>query len=294
MKLLNQFKGADFVTLAAKTKDIIKYFNFEFNKNLGQNFLTDGVALNKIMDTAGIDDETFVIEIGAGIGTLTQEMAKRAFKVCAVEIDKELVKILKETLLNFNNVEIVHMDALNFNFNEAVREYGDKKIMVVANLPYYITTPILTKILTSWKGVNSITVMVQKEAAQRIMADPSTHEYGPLSITANYYANVKKAFNVSRSCFIPQPRVDSQVIKMSIRKKPAAEVYDEKLFFTLIKTSFNMRRKTLLNVLKTFGLSIDELVEVFNDAEIDSSRRGETLSIDEFADLSNSLKNHMK
>lgn len=282
------------MSLLSKTKDIINHFEFKFNKNFGQNFLIDELVLDRIVEAANIDSETHVIEIGPGIGTLTQEMAKRAGKITAIEIDPSLVEILNETLSNYNNIEIIQGDALKVDFNEIIKNSPYKKFMVAANLPYYMTTPMITKILSEWKGIEGITLMIQKEAGDRVMAGPNEEEYGTLALTANYYSTVKRICNAAPVCFMPQPRVESVVLRMDIYKEPPYNVSDEKLLFNIIKGAFNMRRKTLWNVLKGYGVPKEELQVVFEEAGIDEKRRGETLSLKEFVDLTNSLKSHLK
>lgn len=277
------------MSLASKTKEIVNHFDFKFAKSLGQNFLTDTGILEKIVDSAELDENSCALEIGPGIGVLTQEMATRCKKVVAIEIDDRLIPILGETLSNFNNVEVVHSDALKVDFNKLFEEKGLENVKVVANLPYYVTTPIITKIFKEAKGVKSITVMIQKEVAERLIAKPSTKEYGALTLLANYYSNVEKVVKVPPSCFIPNPKVESMVVKMTL-KEPEVDLLDEKLFFSVIRDSFNMRRKTLLNSLKPIGLKSDKLKEALNKAGIDEKRRGETLSIQEFATLSNIIK----
>ena len=277
------------MSLASKTKEIVNHFDFKFAKSLGQNFLTDTGILEKIVDSAELDENSCALEIGPGIGVLTQEMATRCKKVVAIEIDDRLIPILGETLSNFNNVEVVHSDALKVDFNKLFEEKGLENVKVVANLPYYVTTPIITKIFKEAKGVKSITVMIQKEVAERLIAKPSTKEYGALTLLANYYSNVEKVVKVPPSCFIPNPKVESMVVKMTL-KEPEVDLADEKLFFSVIRDSFNMRRKTLLNSLKPIGLKSDKLKEALNKAGIDEKRRGETLSIQEFATLSNIIK----
>ncbi|KMT22923.1 16S rRNA (adenine(1518)-N(6)/adenine(1519)-N(6))-dimethyltransferase RsmA [Clostridium cylindrosporum] len=274
------------MNLASKTKDIVSHFDFRFAKSLGQNFLVDNNVLTKIVDSAELDDTSCALEIGPGIGVLTQEMASRCKKVVAIEIDDRLIPILGETLSSYDNVEIVHSDALKVDFNKLFEEKGMDNIKVVANLPYYVTTPIINKIFKEAKGVKSITVMIQKEVAERLIAKPSTKDYGALTLLANYYSDVEKVVKAPPSCFIPNPKVESMVVKMNI-KEPEVDVKDEKLFFRIIRDSFNMRRKTLLNSLKPVGLPSDKLKEAFAAAGIDEKRRGETLTIQEFAMLSN-------
>lgn len=278
------------MSLASKTKDIVKHFEFHFSKSLGQNFLIDQNILNKIVDAAELDHNSCALEIGPGIGTLTQEMAKRAKKVVAIELDDNLIPILNETLGNYENIKIIHNDALKVDFKRLIEEEGLENVKVVANLPYYVTTPIITKIFTEKAGIKSIVVMIQKEVADRISAKPNTKEYGSLSLLAQYYSDITKVCKVPPSCFIPNPKVESAVIKMDIRPEPRVKVMDENLFFRIIRDAFNMRRKTLWNALKQIGLNEEKMQEAMNAAGIDPKRRGETLSIEEFAKLSDEIK----
>lgn len=274
------------MSLVSKTKDIVNHFDFKFAKSLGQNFLIDKNIVDKIIDESGLDENSCALEIGPGIGVLTAEMAQRCKKVVAIEIDDRLIPVLKETLGNYENVSVVHSDALKVDFNKLFEEEGLTNIKVVANLPYYVTTPLINKIFKEAKGVDSITIMIQKEVAERLIAKPSTKDYGALTLLANYHSDVEKVVKVPPSCFIPNPKVDSMVIKMNI-KEPEVDLKDESLFFRVIRESFNMRRKTLTNSLKPIGLKGDKLKEALALAEIDEKRRGETLSIEEFAKLSN-------
>ncbi|CDF57197.1 16S rRNA (adenine(1518)-N(6)/adenine(1519)-N(6))-dimethyltransferase RsmA [Thermobrachium celere] len=281
------------MSLASKTKEIVKHFEFKFSKSLGQNFLIDQNILNKIVDAAELDENSTAIEIGPGIGVLTQEMARRCKKVVAIEIDDTLIPILNETLANFENIKIVHNDALKVDFNRLIEEEGLENIKLVANLPYYVTTPILTKVLMEKLPLKSIIVMIQKEVADRIVAKPGSKEYGSLSILVQYYCDVQKVCRVSKNCFVPPPKVESSVIKMNLRP-PKYNVEDEDLFFNVVRHAFNMRRKTLWNALKPIGLREEDLKEVFKLSGIDETRRGETLSIEEFAKLSNTIYTKLK
>lgn len=281
------------MSLTSKTKDIVKHFEFKFSKSLGQNFLIDQNILNKIVDSAELTENSTAIEIGPGIGVLTQEMAKRCRRVIAVEIDDTLIPILNDTLANYDNIKIVHEDALKVDFNKLIQEEKLEDVKLVANLPYYVTTPILTKLLMDKIPLKSIIVMIQKEVADRIVAKPGTKEYGSLSILVQYYCDVHKVCKVSRNCFMPPPKVESSVIKMDIRP-PKYDTKDENLFFNVVRHAFNMRRKTLSNALKPIGLSEEMLKEAFENANIDDNRRGETLSIEEFVKLSNAIYDKLK
>ncbi len=279
--------------LVEKTKEIIDHFNFKFNKNFGQNFLINEEILIKTVEGMNLTEDSCVIEIGAGIGTLTQEMAKRCKKVVAIEIDDKLIPVLKETLGEYKNIKIIHNDVLKINFNSLIREEGLHNVKISANLPYYVTTPVITKIFTEKPQIESLTLMLQKEAGDRIMAEPNTDEYGVISTLVQYNADVDRICTVPPSSFIPQPRVDSVVISIKMRKSPRVRVLDEELFFRIIKTSFNMRRKTLWNVLKQTGLPEEKLKAAFEASGVDSKRRGETLSLEEFALLADEVKHKM-
>lgn len=278
------------MSLSSKTREIIKYFEFKFNKNLGQNFLIDQNILDKIVEGAELDSDDCVIEIGPGIGTLTQEMAKHCKRVIAIEIDDTLISILNETLANFDNIKIIHKDALKVNFKELIREENLENVKVAANLPYYLTTPIITNLLIQKPGIKSITVMIQKEVAERILSKPGTKEYGALSLLCRYYSDVHKICRVSQNCFVPKPKVESEVVRMDIRETPSVSVIDEDLLFKVIRNAFNMRRKTLWNALKQTGLPENSLKEAFERAGIDPVRRGETLTLEEFGKLSDEIK----
>ncbi|ADL50106.1 16S rRNA (adenine(1518)-N(6)/adenine(1519)-N(6))-dimethyltransferase RsmA [Clostridium cellulovorans] len=267
------------------TKDIVLKYNFKFTKSLGQNFLTDDSVLNDIVNGAEVNENDVVIEIGPGVGTLTKELLGKAKKVIAIEVDSSLIPILQEELKEFDNFTLIHKDATKVDFNELIE--GEDTVKIVANLPYYVTTPIITDLLNKKYNFTSITVMIQKEVADRINANPSSKEYGALTLLVQYYCDTKIVRVVPPSCFIPQPKVDSTVIRLDKLPAPRAVVEDEELFFRIIRDSFNMRRKTLWNGMKGLGLEKELLEKAFADADIDPKRRGETLSIEEFAKLSN-------
>jgi 16S rRNA (adenine1518-N6/adenine1519-N6)-dimethyltransferase len=269
------------------TKDIVKKYGFRFTKSLGQNFLTDDSVLMDIVDGAEVNAEDFVIEIGPGVGTLTKELLKRAKRVCAIELDSDLIPILKEELKDFDNFDIVHEDALKVDFKELIGE--EKSVKVVANLPYYVTTPIIVKLLNEDYKFKSLTIMIQKEVGERMAAKPNTKEYGALSILVQYHCDTKIIRKVSPSSFVPQPKVDSIVVKMDKLPQPRVQVKDEKLYFRVSRESFNARRKTLWNAMKNLKLNSEIIEAAFNKAGIDSKRRGETLSLEEFADLTNAI-----
>lgn len=270
------------------TKDVVQKYNFKFTKSLGQNFLTDQNVLDDIVNGSNVCEEDFVIEIGPGVGTLTKELLKKAKKVCAVELDSELIPILTEELKEFPNFELIHKDALKVDFNELIGE--EKSVKVVANLPYYVTTPIIARLLKEGYKFKSLTIMIQKEVAERIASEPNCKEYGALSILVQYYCDTEILRKVPPTCFIPQPKVDSIIIKLDRLDEPRVKVKDEELFFKIVRQSFNMRRKTLRNAIKSLGdVAGDDIDKVFNDAGIDPRRRGETLSIEEFGKLADSV-----
>lgn len=269
------------------TSDIVRKYGFKFTKSLGQNFLTDETVLNDIVDSSEITKEDFVIEIGPGVGTLTQELLKRAKAVCAVELDSRLIPILQEELKEYDNFTLVNNDALKIDFNEIIGE--EKSVKVVANLPYYVTTPIISKFLTEGYKFKSLTIMIQKEVAERMAAKPSTKEYGSISILAQYYCDTKIIRKVPCSAFIPSPKVESIVIKLDKLPEPRIKVKNEEFFFKVARQSFNMRRKTLWNAEKNMGLEKELLQQAFANADIDPKRRGETLSIAEFGKLADCI-----
>ncbi|WP_342047403.1 16S rRNA (adenine(1518)-N(6)/adenine(1519)-N(6))-dimethyltransferase RsmA [Bacillus sp. OTU530] len=283
-----------------RTKGILEKYGFSFKKSLGQNFLIDTNVLNRIVDFAEMSSETAAIEIGPGIGALTEQLAKRAKKVIAFEIDQRLLPILGETLEPYDNVKIIHSDVLKANVKQVVEEEfeKDQDIMVVANLPYYVTTPILFKLLEEQLPIRGIVVMLQKEVADRIAAAPGTKDYGSLSIALQYYTEAETVMIVPRTVFVPQPNVDSAVIRLTKREKPAVMVQDEAFFFEVVRASFAQRRKTLMNNLvnNLQGIPKDKelLEQTLQEAGIDPKRRGETLTIEEFGRLSDALYNQKK
>ena len=278
------------------TKAVLERHGFTFKKSFGQNFLTDTNILQKIVDTAEIDDQVNVIEIGPGIGALTEFLAERAAQVMAFEIDHRLVPILADTLRDFDNVTVVNEDILKVDLAQHIQNFKnpDLPIKVVANLPYYITTPILMHLIESGIPFSEFVVMMQKEVADRISAKPNTKAYGSLSIAVQYYMTAKVAFIVPRTVFVPAPNVDSAILKMVRRPEPAVEVEDESFFFKISKASFTHRRKTLWNNLtgyfgKTEEIK-DKLTKALNQAGLSPSVRGEALSLEEFASLADALK----
>ena len=278
------------------TKAVLERHGFTFKKSFGQNFLTDTNILQKIVDTAEIDDQVNVIEIGPGIGALTEFLAERAAQVMAFEIDHRLVPILADTLRDFDNVTVVNEDILKVDLAQHIQNFKnpDLPIKVVANLPYYITTPILMHLIESGIPFSEFVVMMQKEVADRISAQPNTKAYGSLSIAVQYYMTARVAFIVPRTVFVPAPNVDSAILKMVRRPEPAVAVEDESFFFKISKTSFTHRRKTLWNNLTGyFGKTEevkDKLTKALNQAGLSPSVRGEALSLAEFASLADALK----
>ena len=278
------------------TKAVLERHGFTFKKSFGQNFLTDTNILQKIVDTAEIDDQVNVIEIGPGIGALTEFLAERAAEVMAFEIDHRLVPILADTLRDFDNVTVVNEDILKVDLAQHIQNFKnpDLPIKVVANLPYYITTPILMHLIESGIPFSEFVVMMQREVADRISAKPNTKAYGSLSIAVQYYMTAKVAFIVPRTVFVPAPNVDSAILKMVRRPEPAVAVEDEKFFFKVSKASFTHRRKTLWNNLTGyFGKTEevkDKLTKALDQAGLSPSVRGEALGLEEFASLADALK----
>ncbi|HGF7898752.1 TPA: 16S rRNA (adenine(1518)-N(6)/adenine(1519)-N(6))-dimethyltransferase RsmA [Enterococcus faecium] len=283
------------IATPSRTKKILLKHGFSFKKSLGQNFLTEPNILRKIVETAQIDERTNVIEVGPGIGALTEQLAMHAKQVVAFEIDDRLIPVLADTMQPYDNVTIIHQDILKTDLSTAVREtfHEELPLKVVANLPYYITTPIMMHFLESDLVVDELVVMMQKEVADRISAEPGTKAYGSLSIAVQYYMEASLAFIVPKTVFVPQPNVDSAILKLTRRDTPAVEVTDEKAFFRLTKAAFQQRRKTLWNNLQHSYGKDDQtktwLSKSLETAGIDPKRRGETLSLQEFAALSNAM-----
>lgn len=275
----------------SNTKEIIERHGFTFKKSFGQNFLTDTNILNKIVDAANLNDEVGVIEIGPGIGALTEFIARRAKKVVAYEIDPRLIPILAETLAPYDNVKIIHQDILKADVASMIKEeFKDvKHIAVVANLPYYITTPILMGLIEKKLPIDWYVTMMQKEVAERLSAKPGTKDYNALSIAVQYYTEAKIALNVPKTVFIPAPNVDSSVVRLTKREQPAVAVENEDFFLEIVHAAFKQRRKTIQNNLNQHftDLTKEQVTALLEEAEILPSRRGETLSIEEFGHLSN-------
>ncbi|WP_419882610.1 16S rRNA (adenine(1518)-N(6)/adenine(1519)-N(6))-dimethyltransferase RsmA [Peribacillus sp. B-H-3] len=278
-----------------RTKEILKKYGFSFKKSLGQNFLIDTNILKNIVEHANLTEQSGAIEIGPGIGALTEQLAKSSKKVTAFEIDQRLLPILKDTLSPYNNVKVIHGDVLKADVKKVIEEeFADTPdVMVVANLPYYVTTPIILKLLTEKLPIRGIVVMLQKEVADRIAAKPGTKEYGSLSIAIQYYTEAETVMVVPKTVFMPQPNVDSAVIRLTVRERPVVEVKDEDFFFTLTRSSFAQRRKTILNNLTSQlpdgKAKKDIILAALEKSNIDPTRRGETLSIQEFGKLSDEL-----
>lgn len=278
-----------------RTIAVLQKYNFHFQKKFGQNFLIDTHVLERIISEAGVTENDFVVEIGPGIGTMTQYLCEAAGAVAAVEIDKNLIPILHDTLREYDNVEIINEDILKVDIAALAEEKnGGKPIKVVANLPYYITTPIIMGLFESHVPIESITVMVQKEVADRMQCGPGSKDYGALSLAVQYYAKPEIVANVPPNCFMPRPNVGSAVIRLTRHEKPPVEVIDEKLMFRLIRASFNQRRKTLVNGLKNASdltFTKDQIETAIKAIGQSLTIRGEALTLEQFAQLANQLKN---
>ena len=278
---------------AKNTMEIIRKYEFVFQKRFGQNFLIDSHVIEKILSSSDIKEDDCVIEIGPGIGTLTQYLGKYAGKVIAVEIDKKLLPVLNDTLRDWNNIEIINDDIMNIDLKRLAEEKNEgRPFKVVANLPYYITTPVIMRLLEENIPVESITVMIQKEVADRMKAGPGSKDYGALSLAVSYYAEAETTANVPCNCFIPRPKVDSVVIHLQKYKTPPVNVEDPDLMFRLIRASFNQRRKTLANGIKNaqyLSYSREEVEEALIKCGLDTQIRGEQLSLTDFAKLSDIL-----
>lgn len=282
-----------YIGTPSATKEIINKYSFAFQKKFGQNFLIDSNVLESIIRGAEITKDDFVLEIGPGIGTMTQYLCEAARQVVAVEIDKMLIPILEDTLSEYDNVEVINQDVLKVDIKSLAEEKNNgKPIKVVANLPYYITTPIIMGLFESGVPIDSITIMVQKEVADRMQTGPGSKDYGALSLAVQYYATAKVILNVSATCFMPRPNVDSAVIKLTRHKEPTVNVVDEKLMFKIIRASFNQRRKTLVNGLKNspeLSFSKEQIVKAIEKIGKPETIRGEALTLEEFAELANAF-----
>ena len=280
------------------TIEVLQKYRFNFQKKFGQNFLIDTHVLDKIIDASGVTEDDFVLEIGPGIGTMTQYLCERAREVVAVEIDKNLIPILSDTLKNYSNVTVINEDILKLDICKLAEEKNQgRPIKVVANLPYYITTPIIMGLFESHVPIDSITIMVQKEVAERMQEGPGSKEYGALSLAVQYYAKPEIVANVPPNCFMPRPNVGSAVIRLTRHEKPPVEVEDEKLMFRIIRASFNQRRKTLANGLNNspeIHLPKEVIQESIVSLGVPENIRGEALSLEQFAELSNEIGQRMK
>lgn len=278
-----------------RTIEVIKKYEFCFQKKFGQNFLIDGHVLDKIIAGAGVTKDDMVLEIGPGIGTMTQYLAEAAGKVVAVEIDRNLLPILQETLSDYDNVKVIHADVLSLDLEKLVQEEnGGRPIKVVANLPYYITTPIIMALFEQHVPLANVTVMVQKEVAARMKSGPGSKDYGALSLAVQYYAEPYIVANVPCNCFMPRPNVDSAVIRLTRYEEPPVQVKDEKMLFKIIRASFNQRRKTLQNSLNNsseLNFTKDQIAAAITAAGFSPSVRGEALTLEQFARLTDILLN---
>lgn len=281
--------------ISQRTIEIIKKYDFVFQKKFGQNFLIDGRVLDKIIDAAGIGPEDCVLEIGPGIGMMTRRLAGEAGRVIAVEIDKNLIPILQDVLSDYENITILNEDILKVDILALVEKYNEgKPIKVVANLPYYITTPIIMGLFESNVPIDNITVMVQKEVAQRMQVGPGTKDYGALSLAVQYYAEPYIVANVPPNCFIPRPKVGSAVIRLTRHPEKPVQVQNERFMFLLIRAAFNQRRKTLQNALHNMGelnLAKEEIVAALKEMGLPETVRGEKLTLEEYARLAELLYN---
>lgn len=287
-------RGAMDIATPSRTKEIIRKHGFSFKKSLGQNFLIDMNIMNRIVGAAELDERTGALEIGPGIGALTEQLARQAGVVAAVEIDQRLIPILGEVMEPYPNVSVVHGDVLKVDLQQLFTEKFSSmdKVSVVANLPYYVTTPIMMKLLEERLPLKNIVVMIQKEVAERMAAKPGGKDFGSLSIAVQYYSEPDIVCTVPGTVFIPQPNVDSAVIRLKVREKPPVEVQDEQRFFEVVQASFTQRRKTLWNNLKSRyagDLGVEALQAALAEAGIEPSRRGETLSLEEYAKLSDAV-----
>lgn len=277
------------------TKFLMKRYGIIANKKLGQNFLIDENVIDTIANASEISSDNLVIEIGPGLGTLTDKLLQKAGKVIAIELDERMIAILKDRFFMYDNFEVINEDVLKVDLNKLIKEnkeqFGLKSAKIVANLPYYITTPIIMKLLEERLDIESITVMIQKEVADRLTAIPGEKNSGAITYTVYYYATSEEVLTVPNNSFIPEPEVESEVIKLNLRKEPVIKVTDEKKFFSLIKAAFMQRRKTLLNAIGNSGLNTtkEQMEQILKELDIDTRIRGEALTIDQFAKISEKL-----
>ncbi len=279
----------------SETKFLMKKYGITANKKLGQNFLIDENVIEQIVNASKITEEDLVIEIGPGLGTLTAKLLEKAGKVICIELDNRMIEILKDRFFMYKNYEIINEDVLKVDLQKLIKENKEKEnlknVKIVANLPYYITTPIIMKLLEEKLDIESITVMIQKEVADRLTAVPGEKNSGAITYTVYYYAQAEEILTVPNTSFIPEPEVESEVIKLNLRKEPAIKVQDEKRFFALIKAAFMQRRKTLLNAVSNSGLEItkEQMEQILNELDIDTKVRGETLTIEQFAQIAGKI-----
>ncbi|MGN1458102.1 MAG: 16S rRNA (adenine(1518)-N(6)/adenine(1519)-N(6))-dimethyltransferase RsmA [Acutalibacteraceae bacterium] len=287
---MNQLSDISYV------KSVLQKHGFTFSKSLGQNFLVNPTVCPRMAQMCGASEKVGVIEIGPGAGVLTCELAKTAWKVITVELDKRLLPVLEETLSDFDNIKVINADAMKLDFKQLIKEeFNGGEVVICANLPYYITSPVIMRLLEERLPVNSLTVMVQKEAADRICAEPGTRESGAISAAVHYYSNPEMLFKVSAGSFIPSPKVDSAVIRLNILKEPPVAVTDEKMFFKVVKSSFLQRRKTLSNSLSSgMSMSKQAVNEILIRAEIKQNARAEELSMEQFAKIANIISDNEK
>lgn len=278
-----------------ETKFIMKKYGITANKKLGQNFLIDENVINTIVQTSDITKEDLIIEIGPGLGTLTSKLLEKAGKVICIELDERMIKILKDRFFIYENFEVINQDVLKVDLHQLIRENKEneniKKVKIVANLPYYITTPIIMKLLEEKLDIETITVMIQKEVADRLSEIPGGKKTGAITYTVYYYADVEEVLTVPNTSFIPEPEVQSEVIKLKLRKEPVINIKNEKKFFELVKIAFMQRRKTLVNAIgnSTLNTNKEQVEKILQDLQIDTKARGETLTIEQFAKISEKI-----
>ena len=273
-----------------ETMNIMKKYKIKADKSLGQNFLIDSEVLEKIVNSSEINEKDLVIEIGPGLGTLTNELLEKAGKVIAVELDKRMIKILKDRFIQYSNFELINDDILKVNLKDIIRNNQYESVKIVANLPYYITTPIIMKLLEEKLPIKSITVMVQKEVADRIISIPGDKECGAITYSVFYYSAGNKIIDVPKDSFIPAPEVNSCVIKLNIRREPPVKVNDEQKFFKLIKVAFMQRRKVFANAVANSGFASKEnILHILQELKIDEKIRGEKITIEQFAKIANMI-----
>ena len=275
-----------------ETKFLMKKYNISANKDLGQNFLIDDNVIENIVEAAEINEKDCVIEIGPGLGTLTSRLVEKAGKVIAIELDKKMLQILNDRFALYNNFSLINEDVLKVNLNDLIQQENTQNytVKIVANLPYYITTPIIMKLLEEKLNIDSITVMVQKEVADRLTEIPGGNNTGAITYCVYYYSEPQEVLTVPNTSFVPEPKVCSEVIKLNIRKEPPVVLKDEKIFFKVVKASFMQRRKTLLNGLANAGIaSKEKLKEILQELNLSENVRGESLGIEQFAEIANKL-----